>query len=207
MKKVAVIVEGQGDVTAISSLIAKTGKLFGETIIASDPPIRGGEARKLRRQGELERMLRMATSRPDAEEVLVLVDLDDDCPAQFHAEFTARAQAIAEQCGKPIRFCFCVREYEAWFLADLDTLRAALPDYGWTDDTFPAPEDIRGAKEALRRACHKGYKQSRDQLAFTKKIDIYRLALASRSFRKFVKSITNKSYEEIIEVSSSALAA
>ena len=207
MKKIALILEGKGDVSAAPSLIAKASKAFGGLAVASDPPIRGGEARKLRREGELERLLRMAASRDDATDVLVLVDLDDDCPVEFHAEFVERSKAVVDQYGKPIHICFCLKEYEAWFLADLDSLKVAFPDYGWGDATFNKPEQVRGAKEALGRSCQKGYKQMRDQLTFTKKIDVFRVALASRSFRKLVKSLTGLSYEEIAALSEKSLAA
>jgi hypothetical protein len=95
MPKVALILEGHGDVMAGCSLIAKSAATFGVNIFASEPAIRAGNALKLRRPGELERYLRLAISREDIEQVLVLVDLDDGCAAQFHAEFSGRALPIS----------------------------------------------------------------------------------------------------------------
>jgi hypothetical protein len=63
---------------------------------------------------------------------------------------------------------------------------------------FENASAIRDAKGALDRACkRKGYKQMRDQLLFTKKIDVKKLAQRDRSYRKLLKSILDKSYDEI----------
>lgn len=199
MPRVALILEGHGDVMAGSSLIAKSAATFGVNIFASEPPIRAGNALKLKRPGELERYLHLALSREDIDGVLVLVDLDDGCAAEFYSEFVRRAQPISRESGKKIDICFCVREYEAWFLASIDVLRAELQDYGISPNlVFANHETIRDAKGALSRACEKkGYKQMRDQLLFTKKLDVKKLAQRDRSYRKLLKSILDKSYQEI----------
>lgn len=199
MRKIALILEGQGDVAAGPALISRSAASFGEHVFAADPPIRAGNALKLRRPGELERYLRLAASRDEVEQVIVLVDLDDGCAAEFAKEFSERALPIAQEVGKAIDICFCVREYEVWFLASLDALRAALPDYGIEIEAhFEAPETIRAAKGALNRVCRiKGYKQMRDQLLFTRKLNIRTLAARDRSFRKLLKSLLKKDYDEI----------
>lgn len=198
MKRVALICEGRGDVAALPSLIARAAAAIGAAVTVCDPPIRAGEAKKLRRAGELERFVDLALRREGAEEVLVVLDLDDDCPATFHAEFLSRVRELAERHGKKVHICFCVREYEAWFLTRIDDLKAAFPEFGWKEEAkFPKPDEIRGAKEALSGACSRGYKQTRDQLAFSKKLEIKLLASQSRSFKKLLKSILNISYEEL----------
>jgi len=199
MPKVALILEGHGDVMAGCSLIARSAATFGEHLFASEPAIRAGNALKLRRPGELERYLRLAISREDIDQVLVLVDLDDGCAAEFCAEFKKRADPISQESGKKIDICFCVREYEVWFLTIIDILRVELPDYGIPAGlAFENPDTIRAAKGTLDRACaKKGYKQMRDQLLFTKKIDVKQLAKRDRSYRKLLKSLLNKSYDEI----------
>jgi hypothetical protein len=202
MTKFAVIVEGVGDVNSISNLLGRTASAFGTIAYTSDPPIRAGHALRLRRPGELERYLSMAASRSDVDEILIFLDLDDACAADFHAEFTERAKQMAGLVNKAVHVCFCVREYECWFLATIDILRTALPEYGIRESAaFPNADQIRGAKEALRSACSmRGYKQSRDQAAFTKRLDVRQLALRDRSFRKLVKCLTGKTYDEIGEV-------
>lgn len=184
------------------SLVAKAAASFGKQVYASEPPIRAGNAIKLKRVGELERHLRLAASREDIDHILVLVDLDDGCPAEFAKEFNDRATPISQETGKKIHICFCVREYEAWFLASIDVIREQHPEYGIPGDlAFPDAETIRAAKGALERACkNRGYKQMRDQHAFTKKLDIRKLSARSRSFRKFVKSVLDIDYDQLHEM-------
>lgn len=201
MKRVALIVEGQGDVESIPSLLAKTAVAFGSHIVISEPPIRAGEAKKLRRAGELERHLVLAATRANADEIFVIVDLDDGCPVEYSAEFNARADAISHRLGKPVHICFCVREYESWLLADLTTLSEAFPEYEIDVSLFTGnAETIRAAKEALRRACvAKGYKPIRDQLLFTKQMNVFCVGSKSRSFRKIIKMLTGLPYETIAD--------
>jgi Domain of unknown function (DUF4276) len=192
MRRVAIVVEGKGDVEAASSLLCKSAAVFGLRVIVDDPPIRAGEVRKLQRPGELERFLELASLRQDANGVLLLLDLDDGCAAALSVEFRARAKPISEAFGKPIGICFCVREFEAWFLSNIGHLRQVLPDYGISAEAiFPNASEIRGAKEALHGACStRKYKPMRDQTIFAKKIDVPSLASQNRSFRKFLKEVT-----------------
>ncbi|WP_267361421.1 MULTISPECIES: DUF4276 family protein [unclassified Methylobacterium] len=201
MKKIALIVEGKGDVKSIPSLIAKSAAAFGLQLVASDPPIRAGEAKKLRRTGELERYLRLAATRDEAEEIILVVDLDDGCAKEFADEFNGRAKPIADETGKSIHICFCIREYEAWLLGELASIAQALPEYGIAPGSvIENHSSIRGAKERLSKACtSKKYRQIRDQLLFTQKINVHKLGLVDRSFRKLLKSITSLSYSDIVE--------
>ena len=199
MKKIVLVVEGDGDVQSMPSLVAKTVNRLGLSVIPCEQPIRSGEARKLRRPGELERFLRLAASREEASEILVVLDLDDGCAAAWHEEFRQRADPISQASGKRIGICFCVREFEGWILASLDSVRQGYPEIGIEEAIFVENhEDIRGAKERLREICGRhGYKETRDQVKMTKKLDLNRLYECSRSFRKFVKELSGLSYEEI----------
>lgn len=53
---------GRSDIAASASLICKCADAFGSCVIVVDPPIRAGEAKKLRRAGELERYVELAAS-------------------------------------------------------------------------------------------------------------------------------------------------
>ena len=57
--------------------------------------------------------------------VIVVCDLDDKCRKEFRQEL----MGILDACDpKPeTRFCIAVEEGEAWFLGDLDAVRAAFP--------------------------------------------------------------------------------
>lgn len=198
MKRVALIVEGHGDVQSAPALVARAASTFGLTLIPADP-IRAGEAPKLRRHGELERFLRLAASRPEIDEIFVVLDMDDGCAKEYHDDFVARTSSIAAVLAKPVHFCFCVREYEGWFLSDIETLRLALPEYGISAGvTIENAESIRGAKQLLNKHCRgRVYKETRDQVIFTRNLDIKRLARRSRSFRKLLKAVTGMDYGDL----------
>lgn len=199
MTRVALIVEGHGDVSAVPELFARTAALFGHAAFALKNPIRAGEAKKLARTGELERYVEMAASREDADEVLIVLDLDDDCAATWGASFEQRASVVAARRGKVARVCFCLREFEGFFLADFGNLSAATPEYGWTkSDAFSNPHGLRDAKGTLARTMASGvYKETRDQVALTKKLNTRALFVASRCYRKFVKSALGLDYAEL----------
>jgi hypothetical protein len=197
-RRLKLIVEGKGDVAAGASLVCKCAADYGFQVIIDEPPIRAGEAKKLRRVGELERYIELATGHA-VDEIFILLDLDDGCAVEFAKEFYRRGEPIAVQANKKLRVCFCVREFEGWFLADIDDLRAALPDYSIElSAEYRNAQDIRGAKEELRRACKgKKYKPMRDQNVFVKKLNISNLAKRSRSFKKFLKEATGLSYDKL----------
>ena len=119
--------------------------------------------------------------------MIVLLDLDDGCAKETSREFNERAEVIRKETGKEIDICFCVREYESWFLSDLVNLSSKLPEYGIdVEEIIEVPESVRAAKETLRKRCKtKGYKQMRDQRTFTKKLDVRNLVAINRSFRKW----------------------
>lgn len=203
MIRAALIVEGKGDVSSIPGLVAKIAAAFNIFLIPSDPPIKSGEALKLKRPGELERYLYLAASRDEVDAVYLIVDLDDGCPKEYSIEFSNRAAPIQQQLGKPIHICFIVREYEVLFLNDLANLKSAMPELGIQENVeISNPHLIRGAKEKFRDICKgKIYKQSRDQGPITKKLNVFNLIMTDRSFRKLAKCITNMDYEELIALS------
>ena len=190
--------EGVGDVQSFPTLVTKTAALFGMTLFAPNPIPAKGYA-NLSRPGQLERFAEMAASRPEATRVIIAVDLDDGCVVEAQQEFLRRCAPIAEKYKKPITICFAVREYECWFLENLDSLRQSAPEYGWLDADVKSAHEIRGAKEALQRVMKKHYKESSDQSNLTRRLDIGSLAQKSRSFRKFVKCITDMDYAQIDE--------
>ena len=72
--------------------------------------------------------------------------------------------------------------YESLFLSQIDSLFGAAQ---------PAidPEAIRGAKGMLNGYLSLRYRETRDQLALTKKLDVNLLDVRSRSFRKLRKEL------------------
>lgn len=110
----------------------------------------------------------------DCAAVLVLFDLDDDCPAEVGPQVAERIRTIGELPFSVMVVC-AKREYEAWFLASLPSIQ---PGRLYPDD----PEARRGAKEWLQRAF--GYREVRDQSRYTNVLDISLASERSRSFRR-----------------------
>jgi hypothetical protein len=92
----------------------------------------------------------------------VLLDADDDCPAELGSSLLARARSARPD--KPVAEVLPKQEFEAWFLAAAASLggRCGLPDGLTTPDD---PEGIRDAKGWLteRRIDSLRYSPTADQ--------------------------------------------
>ncbi|CAN7645438.1 DUF4276 family protein [Phenylobacterium sp. LjRoot225] len=192
--RLALIVEGPGDAAAIPCLMAKTAIMVGDNIYAA-PPITSGGIHKLRRAGHLEKMVLLADSR-DVDAILLIVDVDDDCPVQVSKEFHGRIETIKDRVRSELRIALCVREYECWFLEGIENLRISAPDYGW-DVNFVCnnPEQKRDAKGLINEAMSKHYKATTDQLILTQRLDLKSLYEKSRSYKRFVRAVTGADYD------------
>lgn len=117
--------------------------------------------------------------------ILVLVDADDDCPAQLGPALLAKVSRP----GMWVSVVIAKREYEAWFLAAAHSLRRHSRVSG--DATTPDdPESIRGAKEYLRDRvlAERVYSPGVDQPRLTAVMDLAE-ARASRSFDKLCRDL------------------
>jgi len=184
MTVVASIVEGDGEVAALPVLLRRmSGWLSPEVHAVVPPPIRVRRDRFLNRVDEFRRMLLLAAGKCGEDGwILVLLDADDDCPAELGADVLVRAQAIVPH--RRLSVVLANREYESWFIAAQTSLHGRR---GFSIDDHPAPdvERIRGAKEWL--SAHMGggrYRESTDQPAFSSLIDLDEARANSRSFRK-----------------------
>ncbi len=118
MINVTAIVEGYGDVAAVPQLLVLAGALIGSPNVAKNP-IRAGEWKQLRGNGVLERYLSLAASRV-TDQILVLLDLEDDCCAKEYAGAIQRIAVWDNGRGISVGVAFFVREYETLFLACAD---------------------------------------------------------------------------------------
>lgn len=121
--------------------------------------------------GKLEQVLRAHGRYSDCSAVLILRDLDDGCAAQVGPRIAARVRAMGELPFSVIVVC-AVREYEAWFLASLETIH---PGHTYPED----PEAIRAAKGWLEREF--GYREIRDQSSYTSRVSIDQILTSGRS--------------------------
>jgi hypothetical protein len=156
-------------------------------IIPAARPMKASDISRLRRAGQLEKFISYGCLREDGDAVLLLLDCDDECPVDMAREFAARIAAIKPKVEKPVAIGFIKKEFECLFLASVEVLSTAYPEYGWDFSHFDQDRDmdeIRGAKAMLNQLM-KGhtYKETRDQARFAATVDLARLRRCSRSFR------------------------
>jgi hypothetical protein len=149
---------------------------------------------------KLERTLRAhAIQYEDCAAVLVLFDVDDDCPRDVATSIAGRVRRMG-----PLPFSVAVvcahREFEAWFLASLESICGGSAYSG-------DPEARRDAKGWLRREF--GYKEVTDQARYTRSMDFDLARTRSRSFRRLqsaIQQIIAASEAAIVVVTPSSLA-
>lgn len=179
------IVEGDGDVRAVPVLLRR----FVEEAEAYDVEI--GRPIKLRRdrfvrQADVERIIARALLN-GCDAILVLFDSDDACPAETAS--TVRDWSRAAAGATPCDVVLAHREYEAWLLASIESLRG---ERGITEDAQPHanPESPRDAKGQLRARMRAGrsYSETRDQPALSARFSMSDAYARSRSCRKLTKA-------------------
>jgi hypothetical protein len=167
--RIGCIVEGHGECESVPILIRRIARRFDPGLAVDVPTIRVTKS-KLVRSGELERAVELAARRIEADGgILVVLDSDDDCPAQLAPALVARARAARGDL--PCAVVLPNREFESWFLAAARSLRGyrGLPD---DLDTPPQPESIRGAKEWLNEQMSTGAYSKVDQASLTAVFDL-----------------------------------
>jgi hypothetical protein len=182
--RVVAIVEGDGEVAALPVLLRRLAGWRTPDVFADVPtPIRVRRDRFLNRDDEFQRFLKLAAAKCGEEGwILVLLDADDDCPAQLAAQILERARACVQH--RQVSVVLANREYEAWFIA------AAASLHGQRGFTFDAIDRIdaetrRDAKGWVReRLGDRSYGETTDQPAFSALFDLAQAFDGSRSFRK-----------------------
>ena len=170
--QIGCIVEGHGEVEAVPVLIRRlAANLYPELAVIVPRPIRIAR-NKLLQAGGLEKWVEVVSVRVGAQgAIFVILDSDDDCPAELGPELLDRALQV--QGNLPIAVVLAKYEFEAWFLAAAESLRGQR---GLGDDIHRPndPEAIRGAKEWLshRMEGSRTYSEMDDQPALTALFDI-----------------------------------
>ena len=184
--KIQPIVEGHGDVAAFPVLLRRLVEEAQAWSIGIGRPIRVPRG-KLVQQAEVERAVRLALLQPGCGAVLILFDGDRDCPAQLGP--TVQTWAEAHTGGLPCSVIIAHREYEAWFLAAIRSLRGFR---GVRDDaeSHPDPEVPLSAKGQMEARMHPSasYIERIDQPAFSARFSLSEAYTKSRSFRKLASS-------------------
>lgn len=183
--KLVPIVEGHGEVQSVPILLRRIAG-----VRASWPEI-GRVIRiprgKLVKQDELKRAVQFAAKQTDApaDAICVLLDADQDCPAELGVRLLDWARA--ERSDRRLSVVVAKQEFEAWFLGAVPSLVAAgkLPP----GSVHPAdPEMVRDPKGWLSAAIGRRYSETLDQPAFAAVFDLDDARRCS-SFDKFVRDV------------------
>ena len=186
--QISCIVEGYGEVEAVPVLIRRIAwDLYPNITIIVETPIRAPRYQVVK-DGELESRIELAAQKIEGQgAILIILDSEGDCPA--HLGPTLLERALQTRNDIPIAVVIAKNEFEAWFLAAVESLRGQR---GLRDniDSPNEPEAIRGAKEWLsqRMGNHRTYRETRDQPAFAALFDIDQARQAD-SFDKCYRDI------------------
>ncbi|MBI3944028.1 MAG: DUF4276 family protein [Chloroflexi bacterium] len=134
---------------------------------------------------KIEISVRYALLRPGCAAILILFDSDNDCPKEIAPAIEAKAQELAGPI--PCAVVMANREYEAWFLGTLESLRGQR-SVRMNATSLSEPEVLRGAKERLQAYMDHSYLETLDQTAMTAAFDMAAAYRRCRSFRKMVKA-------------------
>ena len=184
--KVQPIVEGYGEVEAVPVLLRRLCDEASAFVVEVGRPIRRTRSELVQEAG-VRRSVKLALMQPDGGAVLIVFDSDDDCPKDLAPVIEAWARSEAR--GIPCGVVMAHREYEAWFLAALESLRGCR---GIRDDAsdLPHPEGPRSAKAKLEENMTPGrsYSETADQASLTAAFDMARAFHGCRSFRRMARA-------------------
>jgi hypothetical protein len=183
------VVEGDGETHALPVLLRRLiAEIAPGLELRIDKPVRLPRSRLLK-PGELERAIELTVRRIGHDgAVLVVLDADDDCPAELGPRLQARATAARSDVAIGVVVAKC--EFEAWFLAAAESLRG-VSGLAVSLQAPSDPEAVRGAKEWLsdRMGGTARYSPTRHQAAFAAQFDL-ELARRADSFDKCWREVT-----------------
>ena len=180
------IVEGFGEVSAVPVLLTRLRDEAGIFSIQAGKAIRRTRS-QIVQEAPLRASVRLALLRDECSAILILFDADDDCPKELSRTIEAWAQDEAGDV--PCAVVIANREYEAWFLAAIESLRGQR---GILNDAepHPDPEVPRNAKGRLedRMSRNTSYSETADQAALTALFDMSASYARCRSFRRMIRA-------------------
>ncbi len=201
MRRLVPIVEGHGEVRAVPILTYRWLRLKGliGEFFVQDLAINAKGCGRLKaahdpvaHRGIEHYVHRAMRARPDA--ILAILDADDEClkrsaQNKLGPELLARARAAAGDV--PVGVVIANREFEAWFLADLASLRraGAVPE-GPVAETEKDPEARAGCKAAVGRLLGETYEPTVHQPELARALSFSQDARAlSPSYDKLAREL------------------
>ncbi|MBC8432679.1 MAG: DUF4276 family protein [Desulfobacterales bacterium] len=208
-RKIIPIVEGYGEERAVPCLLQrwlrhrKFHKYFEIPDLAINAKSCGrlkAGYDKVRHIGIEHYIIAALRNKPDA--ILVVIDADDECINRGHGnglgpELLARAKTVAP--NVPLAVVVANREYEAWFLASLTSIRAAglLPNTTRLQFQGPMnPEDPRDCKGLITKLMGCRYEATVHQLELTRGLTFSPKAqYRSPSYGKLLRDLERITHE------------
>jgi hypothetical protein len=188
------IVEGDGEVQAVPILLRAICSRFRALPWRVATPKNAHGCDNLMKAGGLERFVELAWRQRDCGGVLVLLDSDGrHCPMTLAQSLRARIRQMGPR--HSVSIVVAHHEYEAWFLASLDTIvgRRFGGHHGLRASLSAPPdcESVQNPKQWLSRRFPGGriYKETSDQAAMTTLIDHDTARARSRSFRRLYSAV------------------
>ncbi len=128
--------------------------------------------------------------------ILWMLDCDDGCPVDHARQFYSQVRNV--ELRQPLAFVFWVREYEAMFLYDRETLANKL-DVRKFSDIPEKPEVRRDVKGWISAQLPSGrtYKPMVDQAALSASVDLKKLSKGYHSFRHFERALLWLTHQQI----------
>ncbi len=184
----ASIVEGHGEVEAVPALLHRVAAATGASgRLLVNPPIRVKVGSFLNDPEYRRKQVLLASAKAAERKgaVLILLDCDDQCPAQLGPELYRQTRELRND--TPLIVSLAYREYESWFLA---AARSFAGRHGIPADIAPPAdhETIRGAKEWLSRRMENGYDPIVHQAELSRAMDLTE-ARSNKSFDRLFKKL------------------
>jgi hypothetical protein len=180
------IVEGWGEMEAVPVLLRRLQEAAGQYGFDVARPIKR-ERSEFGVEQSVRRFVRLALGTPDCGGILIVFDSDDDAACTIGPNVQAWAQAEAGQI--PCQAVAAKREYEAWFISAIESLRG-VRGIAANAVSHPTPETPRNAKGVVQTCMAPGrfYSPRVDQAALTARLDLSQAHTRCRSFKKMIKA-------------------
>jgi hypothetical protein len=171
--------------------------MLGGEYIQVVQPVRQPRGRLVKSEG-LKNAMRFALSKlsalpasKDSALVLILIDADEDCPAELGPKLLKIARKVDSRADLA---CVLINvEYETWFVAAAESLSPQYLDLASDPPPLESPEEAKHGKAWVeRRFRGKKYLESQDQPAMTHAMDLALTRRRAPSFDKLCRELERR---------------
>ncbi|MBT0569023.1 DUF4276 family protein [Curvibacter sp. CHRR-16] len=191
--KLHLIVEGDGDKTAVPKLVHKilADKQLSHVRLTGEPQVSGGIAKVEKRLADF-----LGYALKHQCPILWVLDCDEKipgktlCPVEQVAKLKAQIAQLALHNPQPIEFAFFIKEFEALFLLEEQALRThfKLAPTVTIDPKVALRRDAKGEISALLGK-ERAYKETTDQAKITSLLSLDKCREVSRDFRHLESAV------------------